>query len=1699
LGNRSYRVVALALVLAALFLAPFVASLVHAQTIASGGQGVVFTKVVGVGGSVAFFFNLTSYQYTGPTTYIYLSPNGNPFLTMGDTIASEPFSTVNVRYVAGNVTLKPQVIEWFIGNLSANINNTAATNAKAVYNSLVKYGWALVYLKLSTGLPSPTYTAPAIAAGPFNLTLRPAVSLVQSGSYFSYYNCTTTFNSYGILTNRSLPWLNITFAPFAGHYINASSNFSIVVTGATLSPATVPVLVYNKTNITTSAGKKSYNSSQVFTVKPNTTSIAYYNSTTYTLGIYNATINPAFVLPYLSQVPGTYLYGFNVSLISVNVYTGHNHTIVYVPPPPTGYTAVLNSGKFVGKVTTAVSIPNLTISVSNANLTITPSTPPTVKVVNVNGWFDVLPSFNYNSTATGVAGPTFQLNPDDIVNLTFANLPAHTVFTSTYAVGNESILPSEPPAAYEWNSGHAATLESFFVWNSTLGQIGNLTNLTGYVAGNIIHSASGTLVSSVAFLIPNAPFGLPYSYLGFYFNIAYTAELATGNVNGTKAAVYGDFAGSNCCALPVYPFVQLEMSNETGLFSFNTTALFGNYLLVRGFGFASNSYANLEISNSTTSPVATAVLSPMWNTLQTDKYGDFVYITRIPYSGSWVNGIISGYPTSSGATYVTVNVNGVDYWGDVYANVTGTLSSPAPAFYVKIPSGAGDAIVYVNPTPTTYLSTTPSLFGGSLYTISLGGKILMPTTLYKFPYEATQFITNMSASVIPARMGEIGHVVIVGGGLVNYPGVTLVFYVPTEFTAPNVTTPAQGYFNVYPVSLTNGFADLFNVPVPDLAGNATYVLSLMNGTAPVHGYAPLGEPSYTGVYIMTVDEVLANNFALAITVFNETTPAVTPNPLGLSTLAYAYPVGTGYAYVYLWPALSTAPWFLVMPGVQLTAYVFGSPVSPYFLGSSTTPIPFTVLYKSYCTSHLTTYTAGYIVNGTLWSESTPTLPYYPGSFYKGAVLNPPWCGTGLYTLIIQNLTGANTTSPATSPAESGTLIVYPWKLPLYVVTTLPSEVVTVSLVGSGSTVNAGEPYVVLVKLTVAGMPYSQVQYFFSQPNVSVQAYVLNSAGQAVPLSSSYITPGPTIGGYQVYYITLPSNVTTGQLVVIATGTTTYYFTGTTYSGEAAAEMGILPPVNMTAISSIVSQAVKEIEANVTGEIGQVMSNMAKYYGLLSLQLANVQQNLSTSIANYASELLKYLMSVNAYMAGNFSYLAGQITSAQQALAGQVNTVQQALAAYMAGNFSAVLNYLSNVNSTLSTLSGVVSQLSAITSNLEGVASQLSSINAYMAGNFSELLNSITSLNSALMSVNSTLMSVAAQLSGQITSAQQALAAYMAGNFSYLAGQVNTIQQTLASNYKLLSLQLAAVKQTLATYIAGNASEIQTALSLLGVQLSGQITTAQRALAGYMAGNFSALAGQITTAQRALAGYMAGNFSAVLTYLTSVNSTLSTLSSVVSQQLSSINAYMAGNFSAIESSLSSISSQLSSISSGISTLQGNLVALGAEVGSIGANVLELIKSVNTLTSYGTAALSYLTSMNSTLGSLSSQLGSVSSTLSSVSSTVSSISSTLSGVSSSLSTISSDLSTIGSDLSSISGTLSSMSGTLSSVSSTVSSISSQLSSMSSTLSSTSSTASNAYSEATHAAQLAASAATYSLAALIVAIIALALIAYVAFAKM
>jgi len=52
--------------------------------------------------------------------------------------------------------------------------SSGATQETVVLHNLTTQGWAFVYLKYSTSAPV-NYggTAPAIAAGPFNLTIRP--------------------------------------------------------------------------------------------------------------------------------------------------------------------------------------------------------------------------------------------------------------------------------------------------------------------------------------------------------------------------------------------------------------------------------------------------------------------------------------------------------------------------------------------------------------------------------------------------------------------------------------------------------------------------------------------------------------------------------------------------------------------------------------------------------------------------------------------------------------------------------------------------------------------------------------------------------------------------------------------------------------------------------------------------------------------------------------------------------------------------------------------------------------------------------------------------------------------------------------------------------------------------------------------------------------------------------------------------------------------------------------------------------------------------------------------------------------------------------------------------------------------------------------------------------------------------------------
>jgi len=1389
----SYKAVVAAVVLALVLLAPLLGQMVKAATLTypQPGTGIVYTKLVSVGGAVTFDFNLTP-SYQGAEAHIYLSANGLPNVYYGDVPITPAFSTSNVTAVVGSWPITPTAVANFMSALGTygsteDALSSGATQETTVLHDLLTQGWALVYLKYSTSAPVQYGgTAPAIAAGPFNLTIRPTVKVtIKPLNNLSYAML--------CLPTSKKVFLNITGTnAYASGIIKAfvssptSYYFQLLGSYANSTVTTESVVI--------AAGTLTSVVSNIFTtsVKVNSTPAP---PSIGVKGFLEGTFPPPALTNSVHFSSGAVTSYFNISDFSLNLNS--TQPVEVVPAKGTTYIELFPNGTYQYGTATGASAPVTLYPIiySLSNYGINPSTFKPYGLFTPSpaaGTLNIFPSFQVTSDNPGVAGPSDQLNPGDELTLTFYNLPSGTRFVAVTAIGNGTLLPTSPylyPAEENYESYY--TRSGYYVAG-----VGPFTNSSFTSA---LTPVSGE--ATVDVLIPNAPY-YPFAALGLEYKIRYTPMLVLGTIS-PYAYVSNCTLQYSSATIIVIPFYQVFTSNANGYFIYNTTSttapyevlLFGNYLLVRGFGFTTSitpsEYPAMTVSGS----AAYSTLTPI-TSVQSDGYGDFAYVSQVPISGPFYNSLVGAIPTSS---YIEVQVavqNPTATW------IMGNATSYFTSYYnVYLGANPNSAIVYVDPTPVVY-PPTPIVTG-------LLGEIQLPTTLLKYPFEATQYIVNGTTHLIPVRNGTIGKIVVVGAGA--NANVTTGMYgsVLLKFYIEGYEKDYYGFVNVSQVApfgdsgfsgtwVLGGYGVFYNVPVPDLAGNAVWMTSsqypyeivITNVTSlPGKGTS---EPASTTLYVGKAADLLIGTYSLAYMLTNYT---------------------TGAAEFYYSPLVTQN--ILVLPGTPVTAYVFGSPISE----PTGEALPVYVNVSSQCGALTKKVLIGYIINGALFSNFT-------GKYVKGSHLT---AGTTLPLCPGLNVLSGQITGPY---VPTGGTVTYPsTPVSLYVnyIVSVPAYPVQFTLTAPGS-VSAGTALEVLAssQVSVMGLPAYQVSPYFIVSAPTVTAYVVASSGVVKQLPVSLLT---TVGGYYVYLVSVPSNAS-GTLFIEATVTATYRFTGQPFVGQQAAAVGILPPaaVNTTAITSVVSQAVKEIEANVTGEIGQVLS------------------------------------------------------------------------------------YLSSINSSLSSVSTAASQLSAAAS-----------------------------------------------------------------------------------------------------------------------------------------------------------------------------------------QISSLSTYMASNFSMIESSLSSISSQLKSISSGISTLQGNLVALGAEVGSIGANVLELMKSVNTLTSYETAALNYLTSMNSTLGSLSSQLSSVSSTLSSVSSTVSSVSSTLSGVSSSLGTISSDLSTIGSDLSSISGTLSSMSGTLSSVSSTVSSISSQLSTMSSTLSSTSSTASNAYTEATHAAQLAASAATYSLAALIVAIIALALIAYVAFAKM
>jgi len=184
-GLRSYKAVVAAVVLALVLLAPLLGQMAKAAatlTYPQPGTGIVYTKLVSVGGAVTFDFNLTP-AYQGAEAHLYLSANGLPDVYYGDVPITPAFSTSNVTAVVGSWPITATAVANFMSALSTygsteDALSSGATQETTVLHDLLTQGWALVYLKYSTSAPVQYGgTAPAIAAGPFNLTIRPTMKV----------------------------------------------------------------------------------------------------------------------------------------------------------------------------------------------------------------------------------------------------------------------------------------------------------------------------------------------------------------------------------------------------------------------------------------------------------------------------------------------------------------------------------------------------------------------------------------------------------------------------------------------------------------------------------------------------------------------------------------------------------------------------------------------------------------------------------------------------------------------------------------------------------------------------------------------------------------------------------------------------------------------------------------------------------------------------------------------------------------------------------------------------------------------------------------------------------------------------------------------------------------------------------------------------------------------------------------------------------------------------------------------------------------------------------------------------------------------------------------------------------------------------------------------------------------------------------
>ncbi|MFP3320949.1 MAG: hypothetical protein RXO24_10310, partial [Acidilobus sp.] len=580
---RSYKIVA-AVVLALVLLAPLLGLVAKAATYPQPGNGMVYTKLVSVGGAVTFDFNLSS-QYQGAEAHIYLSANGLPNVYSGDVPITPAFKTTNVTAVVGSVPITATDLANFVTALSTYGSTEdglsgGATQETVVLHNLTTQGWALVYLKYSTSAPV-NYggTALAIAAGPFNLTIRPTMEVtIEPLNNLSYASlCLPTSQS---------AFLNITGtnAYTSGLISSAMSdlaNYNLTLLGsfANSTVSTTSALIA----FITGPGVKPGNYSDVF-MSPVTVK---YTSTPVSINI-SGTLSPMFAPPALTNSvhfsSGAATSYFNISDFSLDVM--YKTPITVVPASGTTYIEFFPNGTQVYGTTTG-KVAALNLSVINYTLSNYGVNPSTFKPYGLftpspaAGTLNIFPSFEVTNENTYAAGPTGYLNPGDELTLTFYNLPTDTSFVAVTAIGNGTLLPT-----YQYLYPAEENYESYYTSS------GYYVESVGTFANNTFTYVESTTTSGevVEVLVPNAPY-YPFAELGLEYEITYTPELVSGTIS-PYAYVSNCTLWTTSGPLVVYPFYQVLTSNARGMFYFNGTTseglLFGNYLLVRGFGFTTS-------------------------------------------------------------------------------------------------------------------------------------------------------------------------------------------------------------------------------------------------------------------------------------------------------------------------------------------------------------------------------------------------------------------------------------------------------------------------------------------------------------------------------------------------------------------------------------------------------------------------------------------------------------------------------------------------------------------------------------------------------------------------------------------------------------------------------------------------------------------------------------------------------------------------------------------------------------------------------------------------------------------------------------------------------------------------------------------------------------------------------------------------------